>query len=301
MVVSKLTTVDGGINRIPPSPPRSSENPLNSSLTYKIRLFEKGRWYTRVVTVSRLRMLEPWVNPRSKFLWFRRRVPKEYRAFGMPAEIKFSLGTTDLDEARLRCNEHNLRLEREWRYRLVGTPPDELSHLQIVALAGEFYAETVAAHRDDPGAADAWQKKMRDVAEVRHRRFLPKDGWLPIVYGQEARAFLEKRSIRLVGDRFDAFIKAFAAAKEHSSQVLARNAQGDYNNITAATNASLKVDGEGGANTLFLTQWFGTYTISGSPNDVIIHNDTHRRHLRSHRCPKLRFPWRHLFRERTVV
>lgn len=45
-------------------------------------------------------MIEPWVNPRSGFYWFRRRVPKEYRAFGMPAEIKFSLETADLDEAR---------------------------------------------------------------------------------------------------------------------------------------------------------------------------------------------------------
>jgi hypothetical protein len=56
----------------------------------------------------------------------------------MPAEIKFSLGTKDWDEAVLRCQEENPRLEREWRSNLVGTPPTELSHLQITALAGEF-------------------------------------------------------------------------------------------------------------------------------------------------------------------
>jgi hypothetical protein len=87
-------------------------------------------------------MIEPWVNPRSRFLWFRRRVPKQYRAFGMPAEIKFSLETTDRDEAVLRCQEENLKLERQWRSNLVGTPPHELTHLQIVALAGEFYADS---------------------------------------------------------------------------------------------------------------------------------------------------------------
>jgi superfamily II DNA/RNA helicase len=61
--------------------------------------------------------------------------------FGMPAEIKFSLGTKDWDEAVLRCQEENLRLEREWRGNLVGTLPTELTHLQITALAGEFYKE----------------------------------------------------------------------------------------------------------------------------------------------------------------
>jgi hypothetical protein len=87
-------------------------------------------------------MIEPWVNPRSEFYWFRRRVPAAYRKFGMPAEIKFSLATKDWDEAVLRCQEENLKLERQWRACLIGTPPDELSHLQITALAGEFYAES---------------------------------------------------------------------------------------------------------------------------------------------------------------
>lgn len=99
------------------------------------------------------RMIQPRENPRSKFYWFRRRVPVAYRAFGMPVEIKFSLETTDRDEAVLRCQEENLKLERQWRANIVGTPPMELSHLQITALAGEFYAETVAAHRDEPGPA----------------------------------------------------------------------------------------------------------------------------------------------------
>jgi hypothetical protein len=33
-------------------------------------------------------------------------VPTKCRKFGMPAEIKFSLETTDRDEAVLRCQEH---------------------------------------------------------------------------------------------------------------------------------------------------------------------------------------------------
>jgi hypothetical protein len=68
-----------------------------------------------------LRMIQPWENPRSKFYWFRRRVPTAYRKYGMPAEIKFSLATTDWEEAVLRCQEENLKLERQWRAVLVGT------------------------------------------------------------------------------------------------------------------------------------------------------------------------------------
>ena len=54
------------------------------------------------------RMVQPWVNPRSRFYWFRRRVPKKFRQFGLPAEIKFSLETADWDEVVLRCQEENL-------------------------------------------------------------------------------------------------------------------------------------------------------------------------------------------------
>jgi hypothetical protein len=127
-------------------------------------------------------MIEPWVNPRSRFFWFRRRVPREYREkFGMPAEIKFSLETTDRDEAVLRCQEENLKIERQWRDILIGEPPDDLSHLPITALAGEFYAETVASHRDEPGRPSVWRDSLHAIDEVKSRR----------VYGTK-RLFLQR-------------------------------------------------------------------------------------------------------------
>lgn len=98
----------------------------------------------------RLVVIGPWKNPRSKVYWFRRRVPAKYRMFGMPAEIKFSLGTTDLEQAKILCQEKNLELERQWRANLPGEQPTQLTHLQITALAGEFYKETVTARRDEP-------------------------------------------------------------------------------------------------------------------------------------------------------
>jgi hypothetical protein len=141
------------------------------------------------------RMLQPWKNPRSTNYWFRRRVPAKYAAFGMQGEVKFSLDTTDYAEAVLRCNDENIRLERLWR-RNLGRTPTILSQRQIAALAGEFYRETVAAHRDNPG-----RQIDREMALRRHAE--KKKPLIPFIvslshnyrirFGDEARAFLEKR------------------------------------------------------------------------------------------------------------
>lgn len=172
-------------------------------------------------------MIEPWVNPRSEFYWFRRRVPARYRGFGVPAEVKFSLKTKDWDEALLLCNEHNLRLEREWRSTIVGRPADELTHRQIVALAGEFYSETVGTHADQPGGLLQWRQELSKVD--RSKGF---GGVLArSAYWSEARAFLQRKGIHLVGERLESFIRAYVEAKERASQTLAGAAIGRYENV----------------------------------------------------------------------
>ncbi|MCK1417615.1 DUF6538 domain-containing protein [Bradyrhizobium sp. CW4] len=173
-------------------------------------------------------MIQPWENPRSKFYWFRRRVPKQFRHFGMPAEIKFSLETTDWEEAVLRCQEENLRLEREWRRNLVGTPPTELSHLQIVALAGEFYRETVAARRDEPGPPAEVERSLREHAKRRRPLIGALEPHLLVTFGPEAKAFLQRKGIHLVGDRFHSFLRSYVEAKELAGQELLQNAKKDY-------------------------------------------------------------------------
>lgn len=85
----------------------------------------------------------------------------------MPAEIKFSLGTTDLEETKILCQEENLKLERQWRANLAGEQPTQLSHLQITALAGEFYKETVAARRDEPGPPAEIERSLREDAKLK--------------------------------------------------------------------------------------------------------------------------------------
>ncbi|MDB5627522.1 MAG: hypothetical protein JWR73_3324 [Tardiphaga sp.] len=175
-----------------------------------------------------LKMPEIWINPRSTYFWFRRRVPKKYRKFGMPAEIKFSLDTKDRDEAVMRCWEKNLELEREWQAGLIGLPPTPLSQMQIIALAGEFYAETVAAHRNEPGRPIDWQQASERLARRRRPYIGPLGQHLRNTFGDEARAILRTRDVYLVGERFELFVRAYVDAKDHANRTLQRNASGNY-------------------------------------------------------------------------
>jgi hypothetical protein len=104
-----------------------------------------------------MRMLSPWKHPRSGKFWLRRRVPAHLVAYLGRREIKFSLGTSDPQLAKIRCQEENAKLERVWHERAHGPVETVLSHRQIVALAGEFYREMIAAHGDEPVSAEKWQ------------------------------------------------------------------------------------------------------------------------------------------------
>src|SRR6202012_5155170 len=104
--------------------------------------------------------------------------------------------------------------------KLLQAPTDGISHLQIVALAGEFYRETGAAHRANPGPAEAWEKELRAFEDTKHRRFQPPGAWIPILYEGEALAFLEKKGVRLQGDKFRSFFESFLIAKREAAEEL---------------------------------------------------------------------------------
>ncbi|UPJ68602.1 DUF6538 domain-containing protein [Bradyrhizobium sp. 191] len=170
-------------------------------------------------------MLEPWKNPRSRNFWFRRRIPKKYRAFfGDRAEIKISLGTT------VRCQEENLRLERAWRRNIVGRPPDQLTYEQISALASLVFDEAVAAQRANPGPPLERAKSLRQL-QARQRRdwnLIPIGQHLRLRFGAEVAAFLDRHALYLVGDTYETFIRAFVKAKEDAETALLRKANGVY-------------------------------------------------------------------------
>jgi integrase len=177
------------------------------------------------------RMIEPWKHPRSEILWFRRRIPKQFVEMMGRREIKFSLGTRDPDEARLRCAEENLKLERMWREQIKPRPFGiRLDYKDVVALAGEFYEEKIAVHDRNPGKAEEWEASIARDRELRRRRSFPLTPaqyrqWL---YGKEADAFLSRKGISLDLITHDAFLKEFADANSQAEQALARNAAGNF-------------------------------------------------------------------------
>jgi integrase len=175
------------------------------------------------------KMQAPWKNPRSENLWFRRRVPAKLVGFMGKREIKFSLGTADPKLARVRFQEENANLERIWHDHLNGQQYAKLSQRQISALAGEFYNEMVATHRENPGAAADWELVLRRHHERKVRRFPePRRYHMRAMFAKEADVFLEKRGLRLSGETQDRFIEEFVRTKEQAAELLKRNASGDW-------------------------------------------------------------------------
>jgi hypothetical protein len=152
------------------------------------------------------RMIEPWKHPRSEVLWFRKRVPEKFVALMGRREIKFSLGTKDPDEARLRCVEENLKLERTWQEYAEGRPRGrDLDYRQIVALAGEFYRELIERHQSNPGKADAWEASIERDRKLRKLPHfpLPRPQHHRMLFGAQVEAFLASKGLTLTTDEMD--------------------------------------------------------------------------------------------------
>lgn len=82
------------------------------------------------------RLVSPWKRPNSSFYWFRIVVPARYRRVVGKGEIKQSLNTTDLREARRLCAIR----QREWLKRF------EAIEAELVADAGRLGIQAVDRH-----------------------------------------------------------------------------------------------------------------------------------------------------------
>jgi hypothetical protein len=172
-------------------------------------------------------------------------------------EIKFSLGTSDPKLAQIRCMEENVKLERTWHEHIHGKTYTKLSQLQIVALAGEFYREMVATHRDNPGAPADWEAALRLDAKRKKRptTLQPREIHHRFTFWKEVDEFLKGRSLALSGETLDAFVLAYVEAKEQAANQLMRNAAGNYSKDPNADgfpeSEVLAQDGEVGALEMF--------------------------------------------------
>ncbi len=198
-------------------------------------------------------MAAPWKHPKTGVYYFRKGVPLALRdAVGL-VEIRRTLRTKDPQLAKARHAEVALEIGAEWdRLREVLAAKADLTGVTAVvlltltykeahALAGEFYREFVAAHEQDPGTADRWQRELMaiDTALPLARRTFeatPRPwnyGMLPGLvalrhYGQVVQAFLDKRGMAVDTPSFRMLCEAVALALRDAAARLRANAQGDY-------------------------------------------------------------------------
>ena len=106
----------------------------------------------------------PWKHPKVGVYYFRKVVPERLRPLVGKREIKISLNTKSLREAKLRypgaAAQANLILQRSQGGAI------ELTHKQILALAGEWYKRQLAAREDEPGNPDQLEIEADVLIEI---------------------------------------------------------------------------------------------------------------------------------------
>jgi integrase len=118
-------------------------------------------------------MPQPFKHPKTHIYYYRKVVPERLRSKLGRTEIKVSLGTKDLREAKRRHAEKAAEVEA--KLARAGGDPLHLTPKQIVALTGSWYRRMLDEYDDEPGDPhgwDEWAHQLRDaywedrVAEV---------------------------------------------------------------------------------------------------------------------------------------
>ena len=94
-------------------------------------------------------MPQPWKHPKTGVYYFRKVVPEQLRPIVGKREIKVSLSTKSLREAKLRYPKAAAQADRMLQRAEGGAI--RLTHKQILALAAEWYKRQLAAREDEPG------------------------------------------------------------------------------------------------------------------------------------------------------
>ena len=167
-----------------------------------------------------LAMSRPSKHPATGIYQFRKAVPLELRALVGKSEVKVSLRTRDVTEAKRLHAEMTVKVAREWQ--LLNAPDTELSHKQISALAGQAYREIVEPLGDDPGSPETWLHVERLTNEARTAGKL--EQWI----GGIIDPILASNGLKVGTYSRTRLIEATDAAIVRASQQLHRYASGDY-------------------------------------------------------------------------
>jgi integrase len=194
------------------------------------------------------RMLHLWKHPKSGIFYFRRAVPEEQRPAVGKREIKFTLKTTDLKEAKLRYPDAAARAN-EILQRATGGQR-LLTHKEVLALAGEWYRRELKRREDEPGRAEdlqagAWaledlyerslteayrryeyQRSQGIQSEEPRRKFKGKK-FLPVVR-QDVDELLRAEGLSLDVDSYERLAERVFYNEIRLLYALMHRAEGDY-------------------------------------------------------------------------
>lgn len=203
-----------------------------------------------------LRMPRPWSNPETGMFYYRARIPTDISknvlgesltvvvADGVVSKIKLgtgpvkvSLHTKDAGVAKVRHASVEAALRKRWE--AVRQGPVELTHKQVLALAGEWYRALVSSHEDEPGSEVGWDA-YRDVL-INGLQYLDPDsdgsdapaydpdrGHRLLARVIDVDAFLSERGLVVAEASRLALLHEMALAHLDGASTLIRRAGGDY-------------------------------------------------------------------------
>lgn len=174
-----------------------------------------------------LAMNRPWKHPKSGVYYFRKAIPYDLRKLyphgkngKQPWEEKCSLDTKDAAEARVRHSQVAAEVEARWDALRRGVVA--LTQKQVVALAGEAYAELVARFSDEPHEVSIWQAVLKAKASWRTKGRL--EQWI----GPSVDELLGRKGLRIDAVSRDRLLFAYHDAVFQAVTQLKRHAEGDY-------------------------------------------------------------------------
>ncbi|WP_156464061.1 DUF6538 domain-containing protein [Devosia sp. Leaf420] len=193
-------------------------------------------------------MTLPWMHPTTKVWYARLWVPVEFKPIVKKDEIRRSLRTKELPEAKRRFTQVVAEIEAEWQQMREAAefvkphlPERSLSQMEAHGLAGEIYRSIVELHRANPGHPEQWEKEIAELQRVLPARertpgahFVIMGPWsvgansAARILGAEVRAFLDARNDNLDAPSFVKLCSAVALAKRDAYAQLLRNSMGDF-------------------------------------------------------------------------
>ncbi|MGH1574129.1 DUF6538 domain-containing protein [Methylobacterium sp. P31] len=154
--------------------------------------------------------------------------------------ISLSLGTADVRKAK--AAHARISAEVEAQFESLRAGPRRLSQKESVALSGEVYREMVAAHEDDPGAAETWLNAEIDNLKAEAGESRPdgraallimssderKQRGLEQLFGNRVDRLLSERALWIDADSRSRVIEEVSRAVRQGNVLLMQRAQGDY-------------------------------------------------------------------------